>query len=299
MPNALRDLQRDHGLMAQTPGYPGYASNALAELFPSPTHFIEALGIPGLSDAASLAIGIKDRNALAMLAALPLIPAGIAGARKLRRPVNSAGKEISPTAYELAHEQARINAALPVEQGGLGLPANNTAMDRARAMGYRQDLYHGTSATDDFTQFNTLDVFMTGNRRQASGWANNASLGGEGEYPRVMPLMTKARKGNTENISQDIYDAINESGDVEEGLEAGISRAMAKNKRFTEFGHPNVYGSGEHRVVSSIFPRNGDIRSRFAAFDPMLRNSPNILASMAALASPLGAYYLRDPREQD
>jgi hypothetical protein len=39
------------------------------------------------------------------------------------------------TEFEQAHLTAQRNAALPVNQGGLGLPANNTAMDRARAMG--------------------------------------------------------------------------------------------------------------------------------------------------------------------
>jgi len=38
------------------------------------------------------------------------------------------------TEFEIAHEVAQRNAALPLEQGGLGLPANNTAMDRAMAM---------------------------------------------------------------------------------------------------------------------------------------------------------------------
>ncbi len=42
---------------------------------------------------------------------------------------------------------AQRNAALPVEQGGLGLPANNTAMDRAKALGYKpvdgEDFYGG------------------------------------------------------------------------------------------------------------------------------------------------------------
>lgn len=48
---------------------------------------------------------------------------------------------------------AQKNAALPVEQGGLGLPPNNTPMDRARAMGYEIPVYHGTNA--DIAAFNT------------------------------------------------------------------------------------------------------------------------------------------------
>jgi hypothetical protein len=38
---------------------------------------------------------------------------------------------------------AQLRAALPPAQGGLGLPANNTPMDRANAMGFVKDTYHG------------------------------------------------------------------------------------------------------------------------------------------------------------
>jgi len=59
------------------------------------------------------------------------------------------------TEFEQAHLTAQRNAALPVNQGGLGLPADNTAMDRARAMGFDVDnpVYHGTNA--DIDAFNT------------------------------------------------------------------------------------------------------------------------------------------------
>lgn len=43
-----------------------------------------------------------------------------------------------------AMEIARLNAAKPVEEGGLGLPLDNTNIDRARAMGYGIPFYHGT-----------------------------------------------------------------------------------------------------------------------------------------------------------
>ena len=52
-----------------------------------------------------------------------------------------------------AMRTAQKNAALPIEQGGLGLPPNNTPMDRARAMGYEIPVYHGTNA--DIAVFNT------------------------------------------------------------------------------------------------------------------------------------------------
>jgi hypothetical protein len=39
---------------------------------------------------------------------------------------------------------AQQRAGLPVEQGGLGLPANNTPEQRAAAMGFDRDTYHGS-----------------------------------------------------------------------------------------------------------------------------------------------------------
>lgn len=48
------------------------------------------------------------------------------------------------TEFEQAHLLAQQRAALPVNQRGLDLPANNTAMDRARAMGWDTDVYHGS-----------------------------------------------------------------------------------------------------------------------------------------------------------
>ena len=56
---------------------------------------------------------------------------------------------------------AQANAAKPVSEGGLGLPPDNTAMDRARAMGYEPGLYHATG--ENFTE---IDLSRAG---KASG----------------------------------------------------------------------------------------------------------------------------------
>lgn len=42
-----------------------------------------------------------------------------------------------------ALDTAQRNAAKPVSEGGLGLPPNNTPMDRAKAMGFDTELFHG------------------------------------------------------------------------------------------------------------------------------------------------------------
>ena len=69
------------------------------------------------------------------------------------RPRNHLGQEIPPTPYELAHAEAQRVAALPVEQGGLGLPLGNTAMDRAMAMGVDTNLWHGQRANEPVREY--------------------------------------------------------------------------------------------------------------------------------------------------
>lgn len=60
--------------------------------------------------------------------------------------MTKAGKT-AKTQYEIAQDVAQKNAALPISEGGLGLLANNTAMDRAKAMGFdvNNPVYHGTN----------------------------------------------------------------------------------------------------------------------------------------------------------
>jgi hypothetical protein len=57
------------------------------------------------------------------------------------------------TEFEVKQLTAQRNAALPVAEGGLGLPASNTAMDRAKALGFdiNNPAYHGT--TKDISEF--------------------------------------------------------------------------------------------------------------------------------------------------
>jgi hypothetical protein len=50
------------------------------------------------------------------------------------------------TEFEAKQLTAQKNAALPIAEGGLGLPASNTAMDRAKAMGFNTNVYHGGSS---------------------------------------------------------------------------------------------------------------------------------------------------------
>lgn len=140
-------------------------------------------------------------------------------------------------------EIARRNAALPVEQGGLGLPENNTPMDRARAMGYVTPAYHGTDR-----QFSAFDPAMRGTSTD-QGWY------GSGEYSAPSPS------------GADAY-AMSTWPDYKQG--ANILPLLLNNPEAIK----NKFGN----VTEYVTRDPSQIRSRFAAFDPMRRNEADILA---------------------
>jgi GNAT superfamily N-acetyltransferase len=95
---------------------------------------------------------------------------------------------------------ARANAALPVEQGGLGLGPENTAAERSGAMGFNVDAYHGTGA--DIDAFDITKMYSgEGGSHGGSGFylaetPQNASAYGllaaeKGAAGNVMPLRAK------------------------------------------------------------------------------------------------------------
>lgn len=71
--------------------------------------------------------------------------------------------KVGKTPFELANETAQANAVKM-----LGLPPGNTAMDRAKAMGFDQDVYHAT--TGDIKAF---DPLKRGSKSD-SGWYGDA-----------------------------------------------------------------------------------------------------------------------------
>ena len=86
---------------------------------------------------------------------------------------------------------AQRNAALPISEGGLGLPASNTAAQRAEAMGYNIPVYHGTNADIDALNVqgkgktSGAGAFLTTNPITAETYVS-ASGGGN-----IMPLLLK------------------------------------------------------------------------------------------------------------
>jgi hypothetical protein len=86
---------------------------------------------------------------------------------------------------------AQKNAALPISEGGLGLPATNTASQRAKAMGYETPVYHGTNA--EIEAFNVkgkgktagAGAFLTSNPITAETYVSSSGGG------NILPLLLK------------------------------------------------------------------------------------------------------------
>jgi hypothetical protein len=177
------------------------------------------------------------------------------------RPVNHLGQEIPPTQYELAHAEAQRVAALPIEEGGLGLPVNNTAMDRARAMGFDgEDVYHATTKTFDEFRPSTSGMFGHGvyfadNPRYAEEYLR-------GGPPSIIPAKIRGNLVEPKKYHEaiNVFHEAKKQGDVFESIKnSGIDGVDYKNNELV------VYD-----------PKN--IRSRFAAFNPANRDSADLLA---------------------
>lgn len=219
-------------------------------------------------------------------------------------------KQAPKTEFELAHELAQKNASLPIEQGGLGLPANNTAMDRAKAMGFDTPTYSGRYR--DYKAPNRT-LYTTQDPEYASLYTNpSASSMGksasafENLQPNVMPLMIKGDSvldtrtaAGKKVFNNDFYRKYgNGTPLTERGLPDWVDahdfgdmfadKGMKyKGVIADEGGIPNMDGGVTHRGLSTAIFDPTAVRSRFAAFDPMKRKSANLLAGGAIGATGL------------
>jgi len=143
----------------------GYSPAAGAMLRTVPAAIGVAMGAKPALQAGrqvSNSLGAMQARMVANANAPRTLNAGYMGQR------GAIGTQRPLTEFEQAHLTAQRNAALPVNHGGLGLAADNTAMDRARAMGWVDDAYHGTSA--DFPEFSL------------GGYGVHGNVGGTGVY---------------------------------------------------------------------------------------------------------------------
>jgi hypothetical protein len=227
---------------------------------------------------------------------------GLLGKTGVGKLAQSAPKPKAP--QDEALEIARKNAVKM-----LGLPESNTAIDRARAMGFEEGIYHG--ATNDFPAFKVSDrsnVYATGEPRIADIYANaigrHRGLREVNAGPNVMPLMYR---GKLIEVSDQ---GLSGGGWVNDNLAAALGTERKRNlyKEVPSKGYSGVKITEMDdlggRQSQYVFPDPSVLRSRFAAFDPARVNEndllgqadPRLLALIAAGTGGglLGYNYLQD-----
>lgn len=241
-------------------------------------------GVPFIDAASQAAQGNYGQAAISgLLDAPPVKMAGMALA-----PLIGMVRKAAP--MDEALRIAQKNAAKPVSKGGLGLPKNNTPMDRARAMGFDEGWYHGTF--NDVPYFDiskvkenypySIGVHLTNRPSEANIYSNKANFDSKEivEGANVMPLMLregnalkKETKQSTASMEADLnrYQIIKELLNARESGNPYDSVIISRNR-------------GDDFDGKNFITRNPSlIRSRFAAFDPARINENNLLASLAAL----------------
>ena len=209
-------------------------------------------------------------------------------------------REQSPYPQQAALDLAQQRAALPVEQGGLGLLANNTAADRAKAMGFDTDLLHGTArdfpafdlskagtntrqAGDELGIFSTSKPFLANDYAQIAsrgGWANRTTPENAVVYPLVGNFQNPKKY---ETASQFYRDADAMAADQN----LGNWRRQLQGQ-----GYDSVFVRPDLEEVVAFSP--DQLRSRFAAFDPFRKDVATATAMGVALpdllAQPVNQY---------
>ena len=192
----------------------------------------------------------------------------------------------SPYPQQAALDLAQQRAALPVEQGGLGLPANNTPEMRAQAMGFETPVYHATDI--DFTAIRPSVKGKYGAGVYTATSPKYAEIYAQGENARTLPLMARGKiASDDERIA--IADQILEQYRNNQSMSAPLWKEKTKEE-LANRGYTGV-GIGKERLMFN--PE--DLRSRFAAFDPFRKDVATATAMGVALPDLLAA----EPTPQD
>ena len=225
-----------------------------------------------------------NRNQLSELLAGLVTPDPLDVAKLGAMAVPVVGRAMRQAPRDEAMRIAQTNAAKPISEGGLGLPPDNTAMDRAKAMGFKGDLYHG--GTNEFPAFkvsNRSNVYATDNPEisdiYATATGRHKALREINAGPNVIPLMyrgdllevTDQGPGGGGWMGENIASAI--------GLEP--KRNIVKEVPSKGFSGVKVTEMDDlgGRQSQYIFPDPTVLRSRFAAFDPARRYESDLLGA--------------------
>jgi len=252
--------------------------------------YADALGMDAYRNAAAFSnvpgVG-APAGAVKAMAAAPLI-----------------AKALRAAPRDEALDTARKNAVKM-----LGLPENNTPMDRAKAMGFEPGWAHG-SPRNDITELRSSRIGAQGPGAYATNYLPEASTYSQLDPgATVYPLMVRKSEALVTGHNNP-YDELKVNADdelISELFGRGKSAIVTTQEKTPDWllkaGAPDM---PERQHFVSVKPSN--FRSRFAAFDParvndadlLGRADPKLLAALAAgttTAATVSA--LRNKREED
>jgi hypothetical protein len=225
------------------------------------------------------------------------------------------GSKFPLTEFEVKQLTAQRNAALPISEGGLGLPANNTAMQRAESMYFpnieqtRNYNYHSSrSGIEGKIDPSKSDLgFHVGTEEQALDRARTlGQLYGKGQdyltgattYPvlirrdaNFLPVIDEGSFRASEIAPQfeakgylpkgytdKMLNKLNNNPELMGKYDQQM-RDVISSKKYQGVKYNNA---SEGEGVSYAVTDPSAIRSPFAAFDPFRRNESDILAGVGA-----------------
>jgi hypothetical protein len=183
---------------------------------------------------------------------------------------------------------AQQRAALPVEQGGLGLIAENTPEMRAKAMGFDSPFYHATEY--DFSSIRPSSQGKMGAGVYTSFDPTYAERYASGKNANTMPLLTRGEMATPELVS-DASEIIRQQMRKENPDFSVREWKTRTNQMLADQGYSGIDVDKERLIFN---PSN--LRSRNAAFDPFRKDVATATAMGVALPDLLAAEYNQQPQ---
>lgn len=179
-----------------------------------------------------------------------------------------------------ALDTAQRNAALPIEEGGLGLPKDNTPEMRAQAMGFdlSNPQYHATNVPEDFTSIRPSSRGKMGAGIYTSPEAQYAEKYGGRQDVRILPIVSRGNYADSDT-RENIFDMAREELYLKNPNFTSQELHNAASKEMQKSGYSG-FDVDKERVTF----RPDEMRSRFAAFDPFRMNTET--ASARGVAPP-------------
>jgi hypothetical protein len=274
----------------------------------------EAYGISDPNVNRQAANQVKD-TLFGLLDVAPTFPVAKAGAKGLLKvtenlpagmSIKDVGRKLTP--FEEAFNLAQQRAALPVSEGGLGLPPTNTAMDRAKATGVNLDnpLYYGSQ--NNILSFDPSKIgsrfdysfghHTTTSPNEASVYADSLTNAGENFNPKAKLSIPVAEGANVMKLYGRTENPLRIKTDYPAAsMEADIQRSEIIDKLWNARQANNPYDAviidaKNNKNFIALKPEL--LRSPNAAFDPFRRNEPDLLAGVAA--APVGLLAIEEEK---